>query len=220
MRTIWLFAIALLACAPAFARDGGQSSAPSTAPSGAEESLSHDRHDGLNISADPYIDAERAKKKFGKANPIPAGILPVEVFLRNETNQPIRIDLSTIQLEVRPPEGKRQDVDSLSPVEVANQIVHPEGSRTPSTRRFPPIALPSESKDKKVAGMLDILRPLSLDGDVVPPMAMIHGFVFFDVNHQMSLVDNSSLYVPDVMQVPSNKPMMFFEVALGAARER
>ena len=68
--------------------------------------------------------------------------------------------------------------------------------------------------------MLDILRPLSLDGDVVPPMAMIHGFVFFDVNHQMSLVDHSSLYVPDVMQVPSNKPMMFFEVALGAARER
>ena len=135
MRTIWLFAIALLVCAPAFARGGGQSNAPSTAPSGAEESLSHDRHDGLNISADPYIDVERAKKKFGKANPIPAGILPVEVFLRNETNQPIRIDLSTIQLEVRPPEGKRQDVDSLSPVEVANQIVHPEGSRTPSTRR-------------------------------------------------------------------------------------
>src|ERR1700690_3924709 len=182
MRTIRLFAASLLVCTAALGQSSPQAGSPSAPSAGTERFLPHDHHDGLNISADPYIDVERAKKKFGKSNPIPAGILPIEVFLRNETSQPIRVDLSTIQLEVRPPEGKRQDVDSLSPVEVANQIVHPEGSRTPSTRRFPPIALPSESKDKKVAGMLDILRPLSLDGDVVPPMAMIHGFVFFDVN--------------------------------------
>jgi hypothetical protein len=219
MRIIWLFAATFLVCTAASGQTGTPADNSPAPAAGTEQFLSHDRHEGLNISADPYIDVERAKKKFGKANPVPAGILPVELFLRNETSQPIRIDLSTIQLEVRLSDSKHQNVDSLSAVEVANTMVHPEGSRTPSTRRVPPIGIPSGGNDKKVAGVADILRPLSLDADVVPPMGMIHGFLFFDLNHQMSLVDNASLYVPDVVLVPSNKPMMFFEVAFGAKRQ-
>ena len=220
MRTIRLFAASLLVCTAALGQSGPQAGKPSAPSAGTEQFLPHDHHDGLNIAADPYIDVERAKSKFGKANPIPAGILPVEVFLRNETSQPIRIDLTTVQLEVRQPDSKPQDVDSLSPVEVASAIVHPDGSRTPSTRRFPPIGLPSSSNDKKVSNLVDTLQPLSLDGDVVPPMGMIHGFLFFNLSHQMSLADYASLYVPDVMLVPSNKPLIFFEVSLGRARER
>ena len=33
----------------------------------------------MSVSADAYSNAERAKGKFGKANPVPAGILPVDV---------------------------------------------------------------------------------------------------------------------------------------------
>jgi hypothetical protein len=218
MRKLTLLAAVFLACAAAFGLAGSQAGDPSASPTG--QILSHDGHDGLTISADPYIDVERAKKKFGKGNPIPAGILPVEVFLRNETNQPIRIDLTTIQLEVRPPESKRQDVDSLTALEVATAIVHPQGPAAPGTRRFPPIGIPSSGNDKKVANMADILRPLSLDADIVPPMGMVHGFLFFNLSHEMSLADNASLFVPDVMTVPSNKPMMFFEVAFGPKQER
>ena len=68
--------------------------------------------------------------------------------------------------------------------------------------------------------MADTLRPLALDADIVPPMGMIQGFLFFDLSHEMSLADNASLYVPDVKLVPSNKPLIFFEVALGAKQER
>jgi len=218
MRTLTLLAAALFASIGVFGQSGSQGRNSAAAAAGND--LSHDRHDGLTISADPYTDVERAKKTFGKANPIPAGILPVEVFLRNETDQPIRIDLTTIQLEVHPPDSKRQDIDSLSAVEVAKAIVHPEGSATPTTRRFPPIGIPSSSNDKKVANMADTLRPLALDADIVPPMGMIQGFLFFDLSHEMSLADNASLYVPDVKLVPSNKPLIFFEVALGAKQER
>jgi len=213
-----LFAAILLASAAAVGHPASQAGSPAP-PTAEDVLLPHDRHDGLTISADPYIDVERAKKTFGKANPIPAGILPVEVFLRNETGQPIRIDLTTIQLEVRPPDSKRQEVDSLTTVEVATVIAHPQGAAAPGTRRFPPIGIPSSS-DKKVANIADILRPLALDADVVPPMSMIHGFLFFNLSHQMTLADNASVYVPDVMFVPSNKPMMFFEVALGAKQAR
>ena len=218
MRIFSLFVALCLALSSAF----GQAAGPSnpTASSGNETSLSRDRHEGLNVSVDPYPDSERAKKKFGKANPIPAGILPLEVFLRNELDQPIRVDLSTIQLTVRPPESRKQDVDSLTAVEVAKLIVHPEGSKTPSTRRFPPIGIPSGSGDKKVDEMADILRPLALDADIVPPMGMIHGFLFFNLSHEMSLAENASLYIPDALLVPSNKALMFFEVSLRATAGR
>jgi hypothetical protein len=183
------------------------------APSGsAQTTLVHDRHDGLDVSADPYTDAERAKNKFGKANPVPAGILPVEVFLRNELDQPIHIDLSTVQLEIRPPEGQRQEIDALDTEEVARTMVHPEGARTPSARRFP-IGIPS-TNDKKVDSMMQNLRPFALDADVVPPNAMIHGFLFFNVSHNLSVASYASLYIPDAMIAPSNKPLMFYEVSL------
>ena len=46
-------------------------------------------------------------------------------------------------------------------------------------------------------------------------MATIHGFVFFDLNGDLSLAAKASLYVPDVATIPSNKALMFFEVPLG-----
>lgn len=191
----------------------GQASTP-TASTSDQTTLMHDRHDGLDVSADAYTDAERTKKKFGKADPLPAGILPVEVFLRNELDQPIRIDLSTVQLEVRPPEGQHQEVDALSTEQVATAIVHPEGPPGPSTRRFPPIGIPSTGKDKKVTGMMQNLQPFALDADVVPPNTMIHGFLFFNVSHNVSVASYATLYIPDAMIAPSNKPLMFYEVSV------
>lgn len=215
MRLFSLIAAAIMAASIASA----QVNAPADPGSG-QLMLAHDRHDGLDVSADAYSDAMRAKVKFDKATPIPAGILPVEVFLRNELDQPIRIDLSTVQLEIRPPEGQRQEVDALSTEEVAKAIVHPEGPPAPSTRRFPPIGIPSSGNDKKVAGMVEKLHPFALDADVVPPKAMIHGFLFFNMSHNLSLAPYASLYIPDAVIAPSNKALMFFEVSLKAAPEK
>ncbi len=62
--------------------------------------------------------------------------------------------------------------------------------------------------------MEDILSPLALDGDIVAPMATVHGFLFFDLDRDMSLANTSILYVPDAAVIPGNKPLMFFEVPL------
>jgi hypothetical protein len=210
MGPVLLLMAMCLVCASAFA----QSSAPSTdAPSARVHS---DQHEGMSVSAEPYSDAERAKEKFGKANPIPAGILPVEVFLRNETEQPIHIDISTIQLEVRPHDGARQDIDWLTAVEVAAAIAHPEGPAPPKARRFP-VGIPMSGTDKRAEKLTEILQPLSLDADVVPPKGAIHGFLFFNLSHNMSLAGTASLYLPDATVIPSSKALMFFEVPLGNA---
>lgn len=167
----------------------------------------------MSVTADSYTDSARAKSKFGKANPLPVGIVPVEVSLRNETSQAIRINLDTIQLTVHFESGRHQDVDWLPVGEVADAVAHPHGPSPPQTRRFP-IGLPPTT-DHKADKLVDILKPLSLDADIVPPMATIHGFLFFDLNGNMSLAENASLYMPDVTTLPSNKPLMFFEVRLG-----
>lgn len=212
------FLLAVLACWCLLAQtsspqNGSSGSAPSSQAS-AGTSLHHDRHDGVDIAADAYTDTERAKERFGKANPIAAGILPVEVTLRNESTKPIRVDLSTIQLEVNNPEYGRQDIDWLTAEQVADAIAHPGGTPPPQARRLP-VGIPLPSKDKKTEKLAETLRPLSLDADIIPPMATVRGFLFFNMNHKISHAKYSSLYVPDLKFIPSNQPLMFFEVSLG-----
>jgi hypothetical protein len=187
------------------------------APGGAkiDHGASRDEHDGMAVIAVPYTDAERTKDKFGKANPLPAGILPIEVTMRNDTPHPIHINLTTVQLEVNI-RDERQDVDWLTPVEVANAIVHPEGPPAPKQRRIPVVGVPLPGKDKKVEKIAEMLKPLTLDADVIPPMGSIHGFMYFNMSHELTLVPDSSLYLPDVVFLPSNKPLIFFEVPLGS----
>ena len=174
----------LVMCASGFAQSPGVKSSQNASAQPAP-SLAHDTHEGMTILADAYDDGGRAKEKFGKADPIPAGILPVEIFLRNDSDHPIRIDLNTIQLEVHFRNGQHQDIDSLKPSDAAYLIAHPQGPSGPKDPRIPHVSLPGG--DKKSAKIEDILQPLALDADVVPPMATIHGFLYFDLSRDMSL---------------------------------
>jgi hypothetical protein len=211
IRASALAVLTLMTCANGLAQSSGTKSAANTAPQ-PTASLAHDSHEGMTILADAYDEPGRAKEKFGKADPSQVGILPVEVFLRNESDHPIRIDLNTIQLEVHFRNGQHQDIDSLRASDAAYLIAHPQGPSGPKNSRIPSISLPGG--DKKSAKMEDILRPLALDADVVPPMATIHGFLYFDLSRDMSLAGASVLYVPDAVVIPGNKPLMFFEVPL------
>jgi len=189
-----------------------QSSAPADAAAHVLNSLPREQHEGMTIAADSYSDANRAKEKFGKADPVSVGILPVEVFLTNSTNQPIRIDMESVQLSVHFEDGRHQDLDWLPVNEVARMIAHPKGPSNPHPPRFP-IGLPAGS-DTKTDKLIEVLRPFALDVSVIPPMATIHGFLFFDLNHELSLANRASLYVPNLTNVPEKKPLMFFEVVL------
>ncbi|MFZ3218183.1 MAG: hypothetical protein WA192_19160 [Candidatus Acidiferrales bacterium] len=212
-KSFTLWAAAILLCASAAAQNKPEAGQAQQVAPDAAASLPHDHHDGLTVLADPYTDKARAKDKFGKANPTDAGILPVEVFLRNETNEPIHVDINTIQLEVQLRRGGRQDIDWLTVDDVAYLVAHP-GGVTPSNR--PKIAgIPLPNGDKKAGKLAEILRPLSLDADVVPPMGALHGFLYFNVNYELTLADSAVLYVPDVMLVPTQKALMFFEVRFG-----
>jgi hypothetical protein len=200
-----------IACVP-FASAQNSGAKAGQASAAAAPVLPHDSHDGLTIQADPFTDRARSKEKFGKADPYAVGILPVEVTLRNESNNLIRVDINTIQLEVRLQSGGRQDLDWLSAEDVAALIAHPAGAGAPSRPRI--AGLPIPSGDKKVDKLAEILKPLTLNADTVPPKGAVHGFVYFNMSHEMNLTDGAVLYVPDAVILPSRKTLMFFEVPL------
>jgi len=200
----------MVLCASAFGQSASSPSNPKPAAT-APAPLPSDQHSGLTVSVDPYTEAARTKDKFGKANPHDVGVLPIEVFLRNDSDQPMRVNLETVQLEVTLKNGVRQEVDWLRAEEVAKLIAHPAGAANPQQKRLP---LPINIGDKKAEKLAEVLRPLTLDADVIPPKATIHGFLYFDVSHEFAIVKRSSLYVPDVSIAPSNAPLVFFEVPL------
>jgi hypothetical protein len=215
-RSLSLFSIAILAlCGGLPAQNNPAAHKAEHATADPTAALAHDHHDGLTVTADPYTDKARGKEKFGKANPLDAGILPVEIFLRNETDEPIHVDITTIQLEVKLRAGGRQEIDWLPPEDVAGLVAHPGGVTPSNQKRIAGIPLPSG--DKKTDKLADILRPLTLDADVVPPMGALHGFLYFNVNNEMSLADTAILYVPDASVIASKKPLMFYEVRFGKA---
>ena len=194
---------------------------PTTAGPATSSALPQDKHGGLTVSVDPYTDSHRSKDKFGKsADPVPAGILPVDVYFKNDTPHPIRVNLESVQLEVQFGEDRHQYLDWLSIAQVANMIRHPHGNpATPSAPRFP-VGIPLPGKDKKVEGIIDDLRPFALDSAVVPPLGTVHGFLFFNLNHDFTAARKASLYLPDVSLLPDKKPLMFFEVPLTRGTSR
>ena len=212
MKVLFLIAALLLALGAVFSQ--GEATAVPSAVSGS--ALPEDNHDGVTLSVDTYSQPGRSKDKFGKADPLVVGILPIEVFFKNDTALPVKLNMDTIQLEVRTYGGaKHQDLDWLEPVQVAAAVAHPNGPPRPAPRRFPiGVNIP---KDEKRDKMLETIKPFAFDSDILPPMATIHGFFFFDVDGKIPEPGAATLYVPDLMVATSNKPLMFFEVALGRA---
>jgi hypothetical protein len=172
-----------------------------------------DQHQGFLVAAIPYPDAAAAKAKLDKADPVKAGILPVQVYFCNNTSDPVRVDLNTIRLDIEAPNGQKLHLQSMSLEQAAGEIAHPKGAAAPSARRFPPI-IATPIHDSKQSDAAKKLQLAMFQTDIVPPGSTVQGFVFFDVNHDFELLPYSTLYVPDVKSVTSSQAMIYFEVRL------
>lgn len=175
-----------------------------------------DEHQGLLIAADPYVSAERSAARFGKKHPYGAGLLAVDIYLRNDTDSPIQIALPAVELTVSPPGGTRQKLEALTSQDTAVVIIHPALSPTTKRLPIPGAAGGSIKKEKDVVKLEAALAPQML-GDIVGPHATMHGFLFFDVGAQFDLVAHSSVYFPEVRRVNPETRLLFFDVELGPA---
>ncbi len=175
----------------------------------------HDSHQGLLIAADPYLTKERSEQKFGKKSPYSAGLLAIDVYLRNDTDGPLRIGLDSIELEIAVPGQARQRLEPLTAEDASYRIVLPSGPAPRGHRG--PIPGVGGGKTKEVAKMEDSLRHLMLPGDVIGPHNAVHGFVIFDIANHFEDVEHASLYIPDVSSFGSGQKLFFFEIDLRPA---
>ncbi len=176
-----------------------------------------DVHQGLLVAADPYTDAPRAAVRMGKKNPLEGGLLPVEVYFRNDAGQPIRLNLDAIRLNLHVPGEARQHLEALPLEDVIDLTLNKGG--TPDVQ-LPTGRLPRREKpgrSKKWRELEARLGPLLIGSDIVAPGATVRGFLFFNLNHHFDLIRYASLYVPEVKFLGTNQPLMFFEVELARA---
>lgn len=170
-----------------------------------------DSHQGILIACDPIDDASLAKQRIGKSNPLKAGILPIDVYIRNSAKWPVAVTLENIRLEVRVPGQQRAQLEPVPLNDVTTEILHP---RQPSVaRRRIPSPFPTIGRGKKWQELHDKLESLSLEQAVVAPGATVHGFMFFDLNHQFDMLRYASLVVPDLKFLGNPQPLIFFEVS-------
>ena len=172
-----------------------------------------DVHQGLLVAVNPYTSAEQYKARFGKRTPYDGGILAIEVFFRNDNDQPIRINLKTIQLLAGAPGEARQHLDALSPEDVADRVM----LKPKDPRRTLPIPHlgPPPKRDKNWEEFAGNVRAAALATDLIPPHATAHGFVYFDVDRHYDWLANARFDVPDLAFMNSAKPIFFFDIDLG-----
>jgi hypothetical protein len=194
-----------------FAQSQPAASAPDPAALPARDS-----HQRFLIAADPYLSSERSQQKFGKKHPYGAGVLAVDVYLRNDGDSPVKVTFDTIELRLRTPGGERLRLEALDALGAADAIVAPHGPNLQGRRSPLPGSSPVK-KNKEVQKMAQSLESLILPGDVVAPHATVHGFVFFDLGGHFDWLDRSVLYVPDVNRIPSQEKLFYFEIDLAPA---
>lgn len=189
-------------------------------PQNPPDSLPHDAHQGVTVSVDPYLTAERYKAKFGKKRtPYDSGILALEIFARNDNDKPIQVNLNTVSLLVSEPGQPRQEIAPLSPEEVAGRVLS-KNPRDPKAQRLPlplPGGVPRTGKGKEWDELVASLRAAALSTDLLPPNATVHGCIYFDVDHHYDWISNAKFEFPDLQFMLDKKALFFFEIDLAPA---
>lgn len=177
-----------------------------------------DAHQNLTVAADPYLSATRYKKEvFGKKSPYDAGIVAIDVYLKNDNDLPIRVNPETVELIISQPGLDRQRLGALSPEDVADRTLLTGNSNVKAPRRLPiPIPIPSSGSNhtKEWTEMTTALRAVALGTDLLGPHSTTHGFLFFDLNHDFGAIHNSRLYIPDLTFMTTHQALFFFEIDL------
>jgi hypothetical protein len=188
-------------------QSGGQRASLKTA--------SLETHEGLTISAQPWTDAELYKEKFPKKSPYAAGIVAMQVVFRNDSNESMKVSLDRIRLSFQIDQDNRQEVQALTPAQVADQVLKPGGKDPAKSRaRIPlPVSIP-HNNDKHWTELEQQAEVAGIPANVIAPHSSVQGLLYFDLQGQFDLLNEARLYVPDILVMENNRSLTYFEIDL------
>jgi hypothetical protein len=194
---------------PPASQAANQSSSQTTLQTSSLES-----HEGLTISARPWMDAAKYKEKFPKKSPFAAGVLAVQVAFRNDSDQSVKVGLDRIRLSFNLDEENRQELEPMKAAEVADAILHP-GAKDPTKRvRLPLPITPATNKGKEFQSLQDEAQNAAVPSSVVAAHSTVQGLLYFDMQGQFDLLHTAHLYIPDVTIMGKDQGLTYFEIDL------
>lgn len=183
------------------------------------KTASLETHEGLTISAQPWTDAALYKEKFPKKSPFAAGIVAMQVAFRNDSNESMKVSLNRIRLSFQIDQDNRQELQSLTPAQVADQVLKP-GGKDPSQSRSKiplPVSVPHSGKDKHWTELQQQAEAAGVPANVIAPHSTVQGLLYFDLQGQFDLLNGARLYVPDVLVMENNRSLTYFEIELSTS---
>jgi hypothetical protein len=173
-------------------------------------------HEAMTITALPWTDPALYKEKFPKKSPFAAGILAVMVGFRNDSDESVKLNLDRIRLTVRIDEDNRQQLEPLTPDQVAYETLSP-GAKDPtkSRKKFPfPTGAPKTTPDKNWFEVQKQAENAAVHSSIVAPHSTVQGLLYFDLQGQFDLLNTAHLYVPDLWVLEKNRSLTYFEIDL------
>jgi len=151
--------------------------------------------EGVTIGVDNYASGEKLKTAFGKLDPNQYGILPVLVVIQNDTGKSLRLD--RMKATYTAPGGTRIDATPASEVKFAGP-------------RDRPGVTPIGIKTKKNPLAAWEIEGRAFAAQMISPGQSAFGFVYFQTAPQTG----STLYLSGIMEAPSGKELLYFEIPL------
>ena len=175
-------------------------------------------HEGLTIGVDPWTQASRYKEKFPKRSPFTGGIVAIRITFRNDTSEGIKIDPSRIRLLVQLSEESRQELEPLTPEDVADTILLKSNGKDPTARRNPlpiPVGKPRPGRDANWTNFKTDCENAGLPSNIIGAHSNMEGLIYFDLRSEWELLQTARLYVPSMVTMQENRPLTYFDIALG-----
>ena len=179
-----------------------------------------DSHEGVTIGIDPWTQASDYKEKFPKKSPFSKGVVAIHVSLRNDNNYALKVNYQSIRLLVQLSEDNRQEIAPLTADEVADTVMLKNNGKDPTAKRIPlPIPIPStgpkSARDSNWTALRDACQNAGMPTTVVAAHSTVAGLIYFDLRGEVDLLQNSHLYLPNIVSMGDNQPVSYFDIALG-----
>jgi hypothetical protein len=174
-----------------------------------------DAHEGVTIGVEPWTQANRYKDKFPKKTPFGGGIVALRLSIRNDNDEAVKLNLQRIRLLVLLDPENRQELEALSPDDVADTVMLKQNGKDPTARRSPiplPISRPKPTRDKNWVEFQEACQNAGMPSSVIGAHSTMEGLVYFDLRGEWDLLQTARLYVPDLQRMTSKQAILYFDI--------
>lgn len=179
-----------------------------------------DSHEGVTIGIDPWTTPSKYKGKFPKKNPYTGGVVALHFSIRNDNDEPIKLNRERIRLLVQLDEENKQELQPMGADDVADIVLLENHQKDPTMRRLP-FPIPTGTggaktgRDKNWTELRDACQDATLPSPVIGPHSTMEGLVYFDLRGEFDLLQNARVYVPDLERMTTKQAISYFDIDLG-----